>query len=105
MSVLVSSFLPDLRALRSASILNLDHIPVWIGEVCVGKRTPMITAHDQPSAKCRYRGDGAFVFLHTGQHITEMRHAALHASEVFLTRTLVRASSRVPPVAAGIQDQ
>ena len=41
------------RAPHSASILNLDHIPVWIGEVRVGKRPTMITADDQSSAKGR----------------------------------------------------
>src|SRR3989442_11714361 len=100
--MLTSAFMPGLSAPRSASILNLDNVSVWIGEVRVSKSPTVITANDQPSAKFRYGGDGAFVFLHTGQHIAEMRHSALHASEVFLTRTLFRASSRVPPVAAGI---
>src|SRR3989442_15432504 len=100
--MLTSAFMPGLSAPRSASIVNLDNVPVWIGEVSVGKSTTVITANDQPSAKFRYGGDGAFVFLHTWQHIAEMRRSALHASQVFLTRILFRASSGIPPVAAGI---
>src|SRR2546423_10100665 len=57
---------PDWSAPRSASILNLDHVPIGIGEVRVGKSTPVSTPHDQPSAKCCDGGDGTFVCLHTG---------------------------------------
>src|SRR5262245_44216259 len=97
--------MPGLSAPRSASILNLDHVAVWIGEVRVSKSTAVITANDQPSTKFRYRGDGAFVVLQTGQHIAEMRRSALYAGQRCLPRILFRASSWVPPVAARIQGQ
>jgi hypothetical protein len=98
---LPSAFLSALSGPRSASILNLDHVAVWIGQVSVGSNPTVITAHDQPPAKFRYGGDGAFVVLHTWQHIAEMRHSTLHASQVDLTRILFRASSWVPLLRVG----
>src|SRR5207237_9318781 len=77
---------PDWSAPRSASILNLDHVPIGIGEVRVGKSTPVITPHDQPSAKCCEGGDGTFVCLPTGSHIAAMRRSVLYANLGSLTR-------------------
>jgi hypothetical protein len=80
--------LVEKRDVYSASVVDLDCVPVGIREIGMRKHAAVIASGEQSAPELTDRCDDAFVLLHVWQHVSEVAQSALHARQIFLELSL-----------------
>jgi len=80
--------LVEKRDVYSASIVDLDRVPVGIGEIGMRKHAAVIASGEQSAPEFTDRCDDAFLLFYVSQHVSEVANSALHAWQIFLELSL-----------------